>query len=121
MSIQHGYSAHSSEKSHDALGVRKAYRQSSEFLLLTRAGPVLRNFRGRPGGGASRRPPPSNSAPGRRSEKRKKAFESSSKIISKLFQSIFAQVNIEVTRGHQRSNDTNGFSLITFELRKLEK
>ena len=72
-------------------------------------------------GGGRLDAPPSNSAPRRRSEKREKAFESSSKIIPKLFQSILAQVNIEVTRGHQRSNDTNGFSLITFELRKLEK
>ena len=87
---------------------------------LARAGPVLRNFGGQPGGGASTRPP-SNSAPWSRSEKREKTFESLSKIISKVFQSIFAQVNIEVTRGDQRSKDTNGFSPITFELRNLAK
>ena len=72
-------------------------------------------------GGGGVKTPPSYSAPRRRSEKRGKAFESSSKIIPKLFQSLFAQVNIEVTRGHQRSNDSNGFSLVTFELRKLAK
>ena len=40
------------------------------------------------GEGASRRPPP-YSTPRLRSEKREKVLESSSKIISKLFQSIF--------------------------------
>ena len=43
----------------------------------------------RPDGGGLLRPPPCNSAPITRSEKTKSAFESSSKIITKVFQSIF--------------------------------
>ena len=51
------------------------------------------------------RNPRTNSASRHRSEKRKKAFDSSSKVLSKLFEfvSCFSQVKIEVTRGHQRS------------------
>ena len=49
------------------------------------------------------------SAPGRRSEKRKPAFESSRKIISKLFQSFLDQVKIEVTRGQCSNNFQKGF------------
>ena len=52
-------------------------------------------------GGGLRTPPPSNSAPRKRRDKRKIAFESSSKIITKLLQSIFCWGQ---TWGHQRSS-----------------
>ena len=71
---------------------------------LTRAGPVLRNIRVRPGeggGGAS------NSAPRRRGEKQKVAFESSSKSFQNHFSHFFAHVKIEVTRGDQMANLAN--------------
>ena len=55
------------------------------------------------GGGASRRPP-SNSAPRRRSGKRKQRLKARQKSFQNYFSHFFAQVNIEVFRGHQRSN-----------------
>ena len=48
--------------------------------------------------------PPCNSAPRRHSEKPKSAFGSSSESITKVFHSIFSEVNMKVTRGHQGSN-----------------
>ena len=57
---------------------------------LTRAPLALQIFHHLLGGGGVRAPlPPSISAPIGRREKRKKAFVSSSKMITKLFQSIF--------------------------------
>ena len=50
------------------------------------------------------RNPRTNLALRHRSEKRRKAFDSSFKVLSKLFASYFFLVKIEVTRGHQRSN-----------------
>ena len=88
--------------------------------ILTRAGPVLRNFRGRTGGGASIRSHLTRllGVVARNGKRRSKARQKS---FPDYFSQVFAQVNIEVTRGHQRSNETNCFSLITFELRKLAK
>ena len=65
---------------------------------------------------------PSDSAPRRRSEEtEKKHSKARQKSFRNYFCHFFAQVNIEVTRGHIRSNDTNGCLVITFELRKLAK
>ena len=45
---------------------------------------------------------PSNSE-AKRDRKAQKTIDCSEQVQSKVFQSFFAQVNIEVTRGHERS------------------
>ena len=67
--------------------------------------PVLRNFRGQPRGGGGRLDAPRLTRlldivaqnGNKRSKARKKSFRN-------YFGQVFAQVNIEVTRGYQRSN-----------------
>ena len=49
-------------------------------------------------------PPPFNLTPRHRSEKPRIVFESSSEVITKKSSVFFAKVNIEVSKGHQRSN-----------------
>ena len=80
---------------------------------------MLRNLGGRPRG-ASRRPHLTRllGVLARNGKKRSKARQKS---FRNYISQFFAKVNIEVTRGHQRSKDPNVFSLITFELGKLEK
>ena len=51
----------------------------------------------------------------------KKSSKARQKTFRNYFSQFFAKVSIEVIRGHQMSNDTNDFSLITLELIKLEK
>ena len=75
----------------------------------TRAGPGLRNFRGRPGGGTSRRPPNLTRLLGIVARNGKKRSKARRKPFRNYFSQFLAQVNIEVTVGHQGSNDTNGF------------
>ena len=59
--------------------------ETTIHVYFTRAGPVLRNFRGRPGGGGLDAPPPSKSAPRRRSEKRQKSVR---KLVKSHFETI---------------------------------
>ena len=52
--------------------------------------------------------------------KKKRRPKARQKSIRNYYGQFFAQANIEVIRGHQGSKDKNGFSVIAFELRKLE-
>ena len=86
-------------------------RANSKFILavLTRAGPELRNFRGKRGGGVYTPPPHLTrllGVVGRNGKKRPKTRQIK---IRNCFSQFFAKVNIGVTRGHPRSNDKNVF------------
>ena len=69
------------------------------MVTLTRAPLGVLDFHALLGGGGGVFERPSNSSPGPPSDKRQTAFESSSKIITKVLWSFLGQV----TRGHRRS------------------
>ena len=86
--------------------------------LLTRAVVVVWIFRRVLRGGAFLRLP-SNSVPELRSEKPRAAFESSSKTIKKVLQSILGHLNCHVTRGNQRKNVTDFRYFDNYQLQAL--
>ena len=85
------------------------------IVPLIRAGPVLRNFRGWRGGRLDG--PHLTRLLGVVARNRKERSKARQKSFWNYLSHFFTQASIEVTWDHHRSNDTNGFSLITFALK----